>query len=280
MIYDFEGIGKKLQKARKEQGRKKDDIVEEIKIAGEYLDAIESGDLSSLPSQIYYNLFVRSYSKELGFDPDKFLEEFATEEKTSIAGKPAIEENKADTKFPERVNRPPGETSPLVITLWVSGVIIIVIAAIIWFSDSAQENNIDPVETDQVGTINADSVGIKSADALADALDKMAANNPEQINMDMEPAIDMIMNVRIKDFSWILVMADDDTVLNRNLDSGAVRNLSAKKKFVISLGNPKGVDIRMNSRVIRIPVRYDRPIIDFEINQNNFRQFWVNQEGE
>ncbi|HEX2897088.1 MAG TPA: helix-turn-helix domain-containing protein, partial [candidate division Zixibacteria bacterium] len=61
------------------------DISADIKIPLEVLEGIEKGDLSLLPTPVYYGLFTRTYSQSLGIDYTRTLE--AIKEEVSIVQK-------------------------------------------------------------------------------------------------------------------------------------------------------------------------------------------------
>ncbi|RKX23408.1 MAG: hypothetical protein DRP51_00345, partial [Candidatus Zixiibacteriota bacterium] len=63
-------IGKQLKALRLEQKREIKDIARETRVSENYLEAIEAGRVEDFPSTVYYNLFARSYARELGQDPD------------------------------------------------------------------------------------------------------------------------------------------------------------------------------------------------------------------
>ncbi len=75
MKYDYKEIGKRLREKRVSLKIELKDIVENIKIFEEYLIAIEEGELQNLPSDVYYNLFVRTYAKEMEIDVKKLFDE-------------------------------------------------------------------------------------------------------------------------------------------------------------------------------------------------------------
>jgi len=66
---------KELKAHRESQNIEISEISERTKINPRFLQAIESGDFSVLPS-VYLRLFLRSYAIEIGFDPDKTLNDF------------------------------------------------------------------------------------------------------------------------------------------------------------------------------------------------------------
>ena len=66
---------KELKAHRESHNIEISEISERTKINPRFLQAIESGDFSVLPS-VYLRLFLRSYAIEIGFDPDKTLNDF------------------------------------------------------------------------------------------------------------------------------------------------------------------------------------------------------------
>ena len=61
-------IGAKLQEGRETKGFSKDYVVKELKFSPIFLDALESGDWSEMPGEIYGLGFLRQYSELLGID--------------------------------------------------------------------------------------------------------------------------------------------------------------------------------------------------------------------
>lgn len=85
-----------FKKTRLEKGYKVTDVVRYLNISEEYVKALESGDLSKLPSQVYILGFARSYATFLGLDSQDVIKSF--KESLNIHQKvqevPNVEDNK------------------------------------------------------------------------------------------------------------------------------------------------------------------------------------------
>ncbi|MDB5084069.1 MAG: hypothetical protein JWN30_955 [Bacilli bacterium] len=68
-------LGNVLRMAREKQGLSLSDIQQLTKIRTRYLEAIEEGDMSSLPGIVYAKGFIKSYAEQVGLDGQTLLEE-------------------------------------------------------------------------------------------------------------------------------------------------------------------------------------------------------------
>jgi len=95
-------IGQKLKQAREDQRITLENASESTRIRVPYLQALEAGDLSSLPSPVQARGFLRNYAEYLGLDFDRVLDELRAESTASdeILGP-------ADVS-PQAANLPPG----------------------------------------------------------------------------------------------------------------------------------------------------------------------------
>ena len=69
-------IGQKLKDKREENGVSVEEVAEDLKMRPSQIEAIESGDKSSFDDSLILKDFVLEYSKYLGLDSDKILDEF------------------------------------------------------------------------------------------------------------------------------------------------------------------------------------------------------------
>lgn len=81
-------VGSILKEAREAKHLTFEQIEDAIKIRAKFLAAIESDDVSSLPSQAYAKGFVKNYGEFLGIPPDTILAFFRRQ--TQEVGKSAI----------------------------------------------------------------------------------------------------------------------------------------------------------------------------------------------
>jgi len=249
-------IGNSLRKKRIELGKELEEISEAIKVSTEYLKAIESGNFKTLPSIVYFKLFVRSYAQEMGIDGNKLLEEFDDADEALDSEDKFI----SDKQKPViKRSRPENETPLLKIGLILAIVVIIVFAAIIIFvpREEQESETGDLGQTDGVTEINSDSQSVLIGDTTA--LEETA---PE-VNVPMR------LGILIKDSCWIVVAADGDTVLENTLQSGIRKSYTADYRFLISIGNPYNVELRINDTLLRDFSNQGRVVKGFEINRLN-----------
>jgi cytoskeleton protein RodZ len=72
-------VGADMRAARERLGWELSDIARHLRIRRDYLDAIEVGQIASLPGHAYAVGFVRSYATALGLDPDEIGRRFRAE---------------------------------------------------------------------------------------------------------------------------------------------------------------------------------------------------------
>ena len=71
--FGISSVGAWLKVAREERGLTLDEVALVTRIGKNYLEAIEEGDLSKLPSQAYTRGFIRLYAAHLGLSPEKAI---------------------------------------------------------------------------------------------------------------------------------------------------------------------------------------------------------------
>ena len=69
-------IGEKLREAREAMGITIEEAATDLKIRASQIENIEDGDKDSFKDVFYLKMFIKNYSKYLGLDYDKMVEEF------------------------------------------------------------------------------------------------------------------------------------------------------------------------------------------------------------
>ena len=69
-------IGEKLKEARESMGITIDEAANDLKIRASQVESIEDGDKDAFKDIFYLKMFIKNYSKYLGLDYDKMVEEF------------------------------------------------------------------------------------------------------------------------------------------------------------------------------------------------------------
>ena len=69
-------IGEKLKEARESMGITIEEAASDLKIRASQVESIEDGDKDAFKDIFYLKMFIKNYSKYLGLDSDKMVEEF------------------------------------------------------------------------------------------------------------------------------------------------------------------------------------------------------------
>ena len=69
-------IGEKLKEARESMGITIEEAAADLKIRASQVESIEDGDKDAFKDIFYLKMFIKNYSKYLGLDYDKMVEEF------------------------------------------------------------------------------------------------------------------------------------------------------------------------------------------------------------
>jgi cytoskeleton protein RodZ len=73
------GVGEALRKRREQLGWSIGDVADWLRIRSAYLEALENGNASVLPAEVYALGFLRTYGQALGFNPDQMLKLYRQE---------------------------------------------------------------------------------------------------------------------------------------------------------------------------------------------------------
>jgi transcriptional regulator with XRE-family HTH domain len=79
-LVEISVFGETLKRAREERGVPLDAVASATRIARRHLDALERGDLESLPSGPFGRSYLRSYAEFLGIDPEPVLHSYRSQE--------------------------------------------------------------------------------------------------------------------------------------------------------------------------------------------------------
>ncbi len=79
-------FGELLRRAREARGLALDAVAGATRIARRYLEALERGDLDSLPAGPFGKGYIRSYAKVLGIDPEPILRDYRDRERERGVG--------------------------------------------------------------------------------------------------------------------------------------------------------------------------------------------------
>ena len=255
-------IGDILAATRREQKKSLSDVSEGTRIMAKYLEAVEAGDQSRLPSPAYFPLFSRSYAQYLGLDP-RVIEEILETDSGETAG-----EKSGEAKTPPDESESHRQARSFAKTLTVIIILAIVAFAIILIvrqlgQRSENQTGVSEHQTEEPESLGA---GDNIVPELADS-NTTLYESPEPLSLHWD----------IKQDVWAVVIRDGDTVLNRELKAGEQRSWEANYRFRLTLGISTAVEMTLNGQ--RLAPLSDRPraMSNIEINQVNYKQFLADE---
>lgn len=277
----YKKFGELLKLERKRKGLKLEELSDQLKISESSLEHIEEGEIGSLPSKIYYNLFARAYSEALGIDYDRTIEAIKEDIGEAIDKEEPEEEDVPDQKKAEKkaekakATEKAGEnTISIKKLLYLFGAIVVIFIAflviyLIFFSSQNADRSHTPTQTAPAETIEKS----KPADDVGETTDEY---NWKAAGYE-EPQV-MTLRLIPRNQSWSTVLADGDTAIFRNLIPGRVYNVEALYRMTVSIGIPSQVDVELNGNPVNLRDPETGRISRVQINQLNVEEFLSRQE--
>ncbi len=278
-----EKLGKLLQLERERQSISISDLSEELKISEVNLEAIEAGNAADLPSELYYNLFSKSYAERLGIDYAKTIDAIREdlgelEENQDAEPKALKEPKKRKSKKPAKpaeddeeseIEQETEDENGFGRKLIIIGGSVIVVFVIFflgfkfWFGRSDTREATDSGQTGEV---------VSPARTAAEIVEEQVAGYtwtgaPEIARDSLQ------LKVVARDQSWATILADGDTAIYQNLTPLRQYTVSAKHRLLISIGVPRVVDITLDGQPVFLANTTSGRISRVEINQINKKDF-------
>ncbi|MEE9441867.1 MAG: RodZ domain-containing protein [candidate division Zixibacteria bacterium] len=267
MSESYKKIGEVLKAARKEQNKALEDIAEATKIMEKHLRAIEEGNFELLPSPAYFTLFARSYAQNLGLDPDvidEIQDVDLTRSNTMGQKNNTIRQNGTllqDTTTNDMKKF--GRTLIWLVVIIISVFAVFLIYNFVYVKSSEPEQEVNHSELPAVADPEVES----EKSPIAQNINATPYAQPPPLNLRMRAIQDV----------WTLVIMDGDTVLNRELKAGEVRNWEAKYRYRMTLGISTAVELSINGKRLAPLSPEPRTIPNLEINQTNFEEFYPDE---
>lgn len=235
----------RLKEIRIEKGIRFETITEKSRIQVKYLQALEEGDLLSIP-EVYDKLFFRSYLKSLSVeDEEAYFEEFLDirreirVDKTATTIQISGQAKDADKKIFSHRN--------LFVILPV--VLIIVVLAILLI-------NTEMIGTSSEGKVQ--EIDIKNVVQRIEAKEQAKLDSlrlAEQIKLDslnmLKPdSLGLALRINAKRKTWFRIIADKSDTSEYLLNPGQNVTASANRTFEFLIGRADGLIFSLNGKVL------------------------------
>lgn len=269
----METPGTILKAEREKQQRSLEEIAEDLKLNIEYLRAIENGNYSNIPAEIYTRAYLRFYSEALGVDSGHIIDLYQ-----KMASVPQGQKLPAAEERP--VEEHPAGTSPRKYAYSVIAfAIVIVLTAAYILKQKRPDSELprDTITQDKQETVNKAATPVPLQDNKT--TDPAAENGPqkkEEATLPREQPVvqgsgQMTLDISAADTVWIIVTPDGSEPKEWLLKKGEKISLTAEKKFVIRTGNAGGTTLIYNGKDIG-PLGQSGQVVDVILPQNTEAQ--------
>jgi cytoskeleton protein RodZ len=238
-------LGVYLRGLREAKGVSLDDISRSTRVGRRHLEALESDKLEELPARVFVKGFVRAYCEALEASPDE-----AYDLLRQTTGEPARAER--PTSRPSLGARP-RRGGPLL----VSAILVLALGGSLFAlhlglkgptREKVRAASVSPRAPEPVAMAPA----APTTPTVASPSPAPApAPSPTTIAGEAKPAGSHRLIMRAIEPTWIRVQVDDGPVAEELLQTGAVREWTAARRFVLTVGNAGGLEVDFNGR--RIP---------------------------
>jgi len=267
-------FGKLLEVERQRLGVSLGEISAELKIPETTLTNVEEGNIDELPSELYYNLFAKSYAEFLGIDFVRTTEAIQEEIGESLASqtKQTKEEEKnrpteSDDDSSETEVKKNGERAFVKKLIILSTAIVVVFALFLtiykMFFESAPETEVDAL--DSIETTSEEAPGHGSEPA------QNYSNYQWSTPPDSDPD-SLLLTLTAREQSWATIFADGDTAIYRTLVPWREYTVKARYRLLVSIGIPSRVETKLDGRLVNLADSETGRISRVQINQTNKEQ--------
>ncbi|MDF1545878.1 MAG: DUF4115 domain-containing protein [bacterium] len=249
-------LGELLRLEREQKGVTLEDLSVRLKISESNLRSIETGDTKAVPSELYFNLFTKSYCEAMGVDYTRTKEAI----KMELEEKPPEEGLSKSKGSAGAVNRSEAESETTLLKKlgWLFGAIVVAFvlfltASKLFFSDKSSAKSTEGDETTEQAT-SSDQTELVAFDW------NVPGYKPDEpLKLKLTP----------RGESWTTVIADGDTVLFQNLMPGRSYEAEAEYRLLVSVGVPRSVDVELNGVEVNLADPETRRISRVYIDQMN-----------
>jgi len=252
-------FGDRLRREREMRGITLEEITESTKISRRHLEALEGEHFDQLPGGVFNKGFVRAYARFLGIDGDQAVADYAAA---------SHEQPEPEDKFPLEIHQehksdlnPRRSHLPLVFA--IAALVGVLVGYAFWVKSRPHTNesaagSTQPAPASAAATtappVNVPTVPTVPTPAAAQApqaSETTAASSPSQPaqaapEKPVKPEKAFVVQVTAKEDSWVSIVADGKSVMERVLTAEKKKKIKAGKTLVLRTGNAGGIEVTFN----------------------------------
>lgn len=255
-------FGEVLREARKAHGVSLHDIAASTKISMATLEALERGDIGSLPGGIFTRSFVRSYADAVGLDPEatlrEFLERFPAErlERFPADGEPKVPVRRRQSHSHDEFQ---SQRAMARTVLRLALLSVPLIGILVYFGmGGAGDGQADAVAPSGMGAVSE----LNRTRAVTPPVQETAALGP--LIIDIHPNADC----------WVSATVDGERLFSRVMRAGDREVFEAEVEFVVNVGDAGAFAFAINQRPGRL-LGLPGQVVTARINRENYQSFLI-----
>ncbi|MCK5832344.1 helix-turn-helix domain-containing protein [bacterium] len=276
-------LGEYLKQMREAKGLNREDVSKQTRIGIDFIVALEEGDYSVLPPDIYIRGFIKSYGEILGADIDELLSRYETEKPKPKARRifsglvkepPPFESPIPKSRTTNKVLVPKkiklSRNSVIAITAIFIITVVVILVLINRHNDTAPITNVtDVVVSDSLGNIDRRLASSMTIEELSQEIRlKLGDINPAWA---LGRADSMNLAVVARQKTWILVETDYHRAFKGDIEHGDTMRFTAKNAFFLTMGAPNIMHLEINGFDLGEWPDRNYPM-DLDINRGNVLQ--------
>jgi cytoskeleton protein RodZ len=265
-------FGDRLRREREMRGITLDEITESTKISRRHLEALEGEHFDQLPGGVFNKGFVRAYARFLGIDEEQAVADYSAA---------SNEQPEPENKFPLDIHKEPNRdlnprrsNLPLVFAI---AALVGVLAGYGFFKTKL--HNSAPIENTQqsapASIPSEPQIGASTSQPVTSTSPRLnndtataAKQTPAQVAAASRPAEarrnavsadsavapiparekSFFVQVNAKEDSWVSIVADGKSVMQRVLAADKHKKIKAGKSLILRTGNAGGIEVSFNGR--------------------------------
>jgi cytoskeletal protein RodZ len=246
-------FGDRLRREREMRGITLDEITESTKISRRHLEALEGEHFDQLPGGVFNKGFVRAYARFLGIDGDQAVADYAAA---------SNEQPEPEDKFPLEIHQEPNRdlnprSSHLPLVFAIAALVGVLVGYGFWLKSRPHTNESAAGNTQQATPVAATTEPPDKNPAPTPATEptpptrEAAAASPSQpaqtaAEKPVKPEKVFVVLVKAKEDSWVSIVADGKSVMERVLSADKNKKIKAGKTLVLRTGNAGGIEVTFN----------------------------------
>ena len=231
MPIDLEKIGKILKDRREEKGLTVNDISDSLCVRKSLIRAMEDGDWSILPHEIYVRGYVKEYAHLIGIDC-----EISEELSRHIENEPAVE---APPIPVQQKARSPKERRHVQKRVIIYPLIFVLILAFFILNQVYKERFALRSVKKQI-TEQTSAASVNKSSAITEK-----QSRPEFVEVKK-------LMITCHERTWISIVIDDNEKKEFMLNPQDILVLNAKDNFDLLIGNAGGVKLMLNGKDVQL----------------------------